>query len=164
MATDGATSRTRASGDVVEAVLLASRVLVGVAAQSLADVADRVTLPQYRTLVVLATRGPMSLSSLAEQLAVHPSTATRHCDRLVTAGLIRRTEAHEDRRAVTLDLSQEGRSVVDHVTARRRDAIARILAPLTGPQQEQLVTALHTFATAAGEIPPEQAWSLGWPS
>ena len=57
-----------ASTDVVEAVLLASRVLVAVAAESLAEVADRVTLPQYRTLVVLATRGPMSLGALAEEL------------------------------------------------------------------------------------------------
>lgn len=150
------------STDVVEAVLLASRVLVGVAAQSLADVADRVTLPQYRTLVVLATRGPTSLGGLAEQLAIHPSTATRQCDRLVAAKLIRRTESQPDRRAITLAVTPAGQEVVDQVTERRRDAIAGILAGMTTTQQQHLVSALRAFASAAGEVPPEQAWTLGW--
>ena len=43
---------------VVDAVLTASRVLVAVAARSLAEVAEEVTLTQYRSLVVLASRGP----------------------------------------------------------------------------------------------------------
>lgn len=150
------------STDVVEAVLLASRVLVGVAAQSLADVADRVTLPQYRTLVVLATRGPMSLGGLAEQLGIHPSTATRQCDRLVAARLIQRSESQPDRRAVTLGVTAAGQQVVDQVTARRREAIADILAGMSATQQQHLVAALHAFSAAAGEIPPEQAWTLGW--
>jgi hypothetical protein len=37
---------------VIDAVISASRVLVAVAARSLSDIADEVTLPQYRTLVV----------------------------------------------------------------------------------------------------------------
>jgi hypothetical protein len=37
---------------VIDAVLSASRVLVAVAARSLSDIAEEVTLTQYRTLVV----------------------------------------------------------------------------------------------------------------
>lgn len=153
---------TDSAADVVEAVLVASRVLVGVAAQSLADVADRVTLPQYRTLVVLATRGPMGLGALAEQLAIHPSTATRQCDRLVAAKLIRRAESQPDRRSIELAVTAAGRDVVDQVTARRRNAIATILETMSDRQQQHLVSALRAFAAAAGEIPPDQAWTLGW--
>jgi hypothetical protein len=43
---------------VVDAVLSASRVLVAVAARSLAEMPGEVTLTQYRSLVVLASRGP----------------------------------------------------------------------------------------------------------
>jgi len=46
---------------VVDAVLSASRVLVAVAARSLSGVAEDVTLTQYRSLVVLASRGPRVL-------------------------------------------------------------------------------------------------------
>ena len=42
--------------EVVDAVLTASRVLVAVAARSLAEAAEEVTLTQYRSLVVLASR------------------------------------------------------------------------------------------------------------
>ncbi|HYV60725.1 MAG TPA: MarR family transcriptional regulator, partial [Acidimicrobiia bacterium] len=66
--------------EVTDAVLDASRALVAVAARSLAGVADDVTLPQYRALVVLATEGAQSLGELAAALGVHTSTATRMCD------------------------------------------------------------------------------------
>lgn len=151
-----------APADVVEAVLLASRVLVAVAAQSLAEVAETVTLPQYRTLVILFGHGPMSPGALAEQLAIHPSTVTRQCDRLVAAGLIQRGEAGPDRRSLSLRLTPLGQQVVEQVTDRRRTAIAGIVAKMPSEQRDGLVTALRTFSAAAGEIPPEQAWSLGW--
>ena len=68
---------------VVDAVLSASRVLVAIAARSLADAGEEVTLTQYRSLVVLASRGPQSMAALAEAVAVTPATASRMCDRLV---------------------------------------------------------------------------------
>jgi hypothetical protein len=46
---------------MVDAVLSASRVLVAIAARSLADAGEEVTLTQYRSLVVLASRGPQVL-------------------------------------------------------------------------------------------------------
>ena len=65
-----------ASGDampeVVDAVLLASRVLVSVSARSLAGVDHDVTLPQYRALVVLASRGVQRPGDLADALGLPP--------------------------------------------------------------------------------------------
>jgi DNA-binding MarR family transcriptional regulator len=151
-----------APADVVEAVLLASRVLVAVAANSIAEVADAVTLPQYRTLVVLAAHGAMTPGALAEQLAIHPSTVTRQCDRLVSAELIQRGEAYPDRRSMSIRLTARGQQVVEQVTERRRAAIAGIVAKMPDDQRAGLVSALRTFSAAAGEIPPEQSWSLGW--
>ena len=47
---------------MVDAVLTASRVLVAIAARSLADAGEEVTLTQYRSLVILASRGPQSIA------------------------------------------------------------------------------------------------------
>ncbi|MGH9088236.1 MAG: MarR family transcriptional regulator, partial [Acidimicrobiales bacterium] len=63
--------------EIVDAVLNASRVLVSIAAHSLADVGEEVTLTQYRSLVVLASRGPQGVASLAQALGVTPPTASR---------------------------------------------------------------------------------------
>jgi DNA-binding MarR family transcriptional regulator len=146
---------------VVDAVLSASRVLVAIAARSLADVADEVTLTQYRSLVVLASRGPQSVAALADELAVTPSTASRLCDRLVRKNLIVRREDRRDRRAVRLALTPAGRALVDAVTERRRTEIARLLDAIPTEAQRSMVKALRGLAHAAGEV-PEQEWSTGW--
>ncbi|MGC1419884.1 MAG: MarR family transcriptional regulator [Acidimicrobiales bacterium] len=152
----------RASADsVVDAVLSASRVLVAVAARSLSDVAEEVTLTQYRSLVVLASRGPQNLVGLAEAVGVTPATATRMCDRLVKKKLILRKSERDDRRQIRLALTAKGHTLVGAVTDRRRREIAAILSEIGLGEQIVLVQALSQFAAAAGEV-PEQDWSTGW--
>ena len=146
---------------IVDAVLSASRVLVAVAARSLGDVAEEVTLTQYRTLVVLASRGPQSLASLAEAIDVTPPTATRMCDRLIRKGLILRRHERGDRRLIRLSLAEKGRILVDVVTERRRAEITDLVTAIPRDQQTALVDSLKRLATAAGEV-PEQDWSAGW--
>jgi len=68
---------TRSDRDeVVDGVLRAGR-LVAIAAGSLAEVGEEVTLTQYRSLVVLAPHGPQGIGSLAEARRVTSPTASR---------------------------------------------------------------------------------------
>lgn len=143
----------------VDAVLAASRTLIAVATRSLGAAAEETTIAQYRALVVLASRGPQRMVDLAGALEVTPSTAGRMCDRLVRKGLIRRTRARADRRAVHVSLTAAGRQVVDQATVRRRALIAAILERLTARRQHAVAGALSVFAAAAGEIPDSQ-WPL----
>jgi DNA-binding MarR family transcriptional regulator len=145
---------------VVDAVLRASRVLVAVAARSLAAVDRDVTLAQYRALVVLASRGPQRPSELADALAVHPSTITRLCDRLVAQRLVLRSEAPNNRREVSIRLTAKGRRLVDTVTQRRRAEIAAIVARVPAKERATMVHALHSLGEAAGE-PDDAAWFTG---
>jgi DNA-binding MarR family transcriptional regulator len=154
-------SPLRARDSVVDAVLSASRVLVAVAARSLSDVAEEVTLTQYRTLVVLASRGPQNLAGLAEAVGVTPATATRMCDRLVRKDLVRRRTERNDRRQLRVALTAKGRSLVDAVTDRRRREIELIMSDIPTEEQVVLVQALSRFTAAAGEV-PEQDWTTGW--
>ena len=112
---------------VIDAVLSASRALVAVAARSLSDVAEEVTLAQYRTLVVLASQGPQSLAGLAESVGVTPATATRMCDRLVKKRLVVRQTEQDDRRQLRVVLTEKGQSLVQSVSRRRRREIKKIL-------------------------------------
>lgn len=144
---------------VIEAVLTASRSLVAVATRSLGAAAEETTIAQYRTLVVLASRGPQRLVDLSGTLDVAPSTAGRMCDRLVRKGLIRRHRARTDRRAVLVSITAAGRQVIDQATGRRRVLISDILRKLPPDQQRAVAQALRAFAAAAGEIPDSQ-----WPA
>ena len=146
---------------MVDAVLTASRVLVAIAARSLADAGEEVTLTQYRSLVVLASRGPQSVAALAEALAVTPPTASRLCERLVRKGLVRRRAGRHDRRQARVALTESGSALIDTVTARRRDEIADLLASIPPEDRRFVVVALRQLAASAGEV-PEQDWSSGW--
>jgi DNA-binding MarR family transcriptional regulator len=146
---------------IIDSVLAASRVLVAVAARSLSDIGEDVTLTQYRTLVVLASRGSQNMAALADAVGVTPATATRMCDRLVRKELIVRLSESGDRRQVRLDLSKSGRELVELVTERRRFEIERIVGTVPEEERDILVQALGRFAAAAGEV-PEQDWSTGW--
>lgn len=150
-----------ARDELVDAVLGSSRALVAVAARSLANVAEDVTLAQYRFLIELASRGPQRLADLATALGVDRSTATRMCDRLVRKRLVTRRRTQQDRRAVRVSLTGAGADLVAEVSRRRRTEIAMIVARMPAADRDPVVRALRAFADAAGEV-PEQDWSLGW--
>ena len=139
------------SEDLVTSLLGASRVLVAVAARSLAAVEDQVTVTQFRTLVVLSGRGPLKQGALAEHLGVNASTTQRMVDRLEGAGLVVRHPNPESRREILLTLSPEGQQVVDEVTRQRRREISLIVRRMPREQRAAAVEALHAFADAAGE-------------
>lgn len=156
------TKVTRSELDAVtDAVLLASRALVAVASRSIAAVDDAVTLPQFRALVVLdGDEGGMNVGSLANELRIQPSTATRLCDRLVRRGLARRRVNASNRREVTIVLTSDGRALVREVTRRRRREIASIMVKVPAAQRVAIVEALTAFRQAAGEdeLTPSVPW------
>ncbi|MFG2058360.1 MarR family winged helix-turn-helix transcriptional regulator [Micromonospora sp. NPDC048930] len=145
----------------VEALMAASRAFVGLAARSLADLEAEVTLPQFRALVVLATRGPQRAVDISAELQVAPSTGTRMCDRLIRKGLVRRSRSISDRRVVRLQLTPAGRALVQEVIQRRREELSRIVGATSAYWKPAVTEALTAFATAAGEV-PEQEWWLGF--
>lgn len=153
----------RPSADQVDAVLRASRALVGVAAASIAAVGDVVTVPQLRVLVMVHTRGPLNLAAVADGLEVNPSNASRTVDRLIKAGLLDRRDSPVDRRNVILTLTDAGRQLVGKVTRHRRVAIERVLRKMPAAQRDRLAEALDAFATAAGEPPDADVLTLIWP-
>ncbi|MYZ33720.1 MULTISPECIES: MarR family transcriptional regulator [unclassified Streptomyces] len=154
---------------VTHAVLAASRLLVTVSARSLAAVAEqveRVTLPQYRLLAVLATHGDAKLVEVAERLGVNPSTAMRMLDRLIAVGLATRQSNPDNRRQTMLRLTPEGRRLVEQVMDARHREISAIVERLTPGQRTALVGALTAFIRAGGEpaVPGDDSepYPLGW--
>jgi DNA-binding MarR family transcriptional regulator len=144
-------STVNVSADQIEAVMRASRALVGITAASIAEVDDIVTVPQLRVLMMIATRGPMNLVSAAAGLSVSAPNASRICDRLLKAGLLDRREDANDRRNITLTLTDDGRVLIDRVVRHRRTAIRRVLRNMSARERESLAAALDSFAAAAGE-------------
>ncbi|RNL80217.1 MarR family winged helix-turn-helix transcriptional regulator [Nocardioides marmorisolisilvae] len=156
-------SGTDQVGDLVAALLTASRALVGISARSLAGIEETVTITQFRTLVVLASHGPSSLNRLAGRLGVNSSTAMRTVDRLVAADLVVRSTNETNRREVVLELSGRGQHLVDDVTSRRWESIERIVRAMPEARRSEMVNALVAFAQAADEpLVIDDAAALAW--
>jgi len=129
-----------------------SRVLVAVSAPSVADVDDTLIIPQFRSLVLLSNVCPVNVRTLAQLLGLHPVATRRILDSLVTAGLVVRQTDPGSHRHEVADVSARGRRVVNAVTARRRDAIAKIVSMMPPHHLHHVVRALTAFADASEQL------------
>ncbi|MFI1920464.1 MarR family winged helix-turn-helix transcriptional regulator [Nocardia sp. NPDC020380] len=140
--------------EITDALLAASRLLVALSARSIALVDESLTIPQFRMLVILSTRGPSKVVALSTALGVQPSTAARMIDRLVSAGLVNREPNPDSRRELIIELTTLGHRVVDRVTSHRRREIASVVQQMPEADRTGLVRALTAFTTAGGEPHP----------
>jgi DNA-binding MarR family transcriptional regulator len=116
---------SKTSAEELSAFEVATRDLVGVALSSVEQI--EVSLSQYRLLLVLQSLGRASSTQCAEALGVAGSSVTRLADRLHASGHLLRGVDPDNRSAVTLELTTEGRRVVRGVTNHRRRQLRRVL-------------------------------------
>lgn len=78
------------------------------------------SLPVWLILLSLVQRGAPTQRELAEAVGIRSPTMTRHLDNLEEQGLVTRRRDTEDRRALRVELTAEGRQAF----LRLRDAAA----------------------------------------
>jgi DNA-binding MarR family transcriptional regulator len=154
--------RHSTDADEADVVLAACRVLVALSAQSIAAVEGVADVAQVRALVVISSRGSVSLRELSAAANLHLTRASRLCDRMVAEGLINRTDDPADRRQLVLTVTASGERVVRTVMRHRRAAITPILARMTKQRRAELVSVLREFAAAGGEPSDPDLWAMGW--
>jgi DNA-binding MarR family transcriptional regulator len=67
--------------------------------------------PQLNCILALYEYAPMPLSQIAKNLLVKSSTVTGIVDRLEQKGLAERTRVSQDRRIITIQLTQAGKQL-----------------------------------------------------
>ena len=109
--------------DVTSAVLTASRALLGIAVRSIALVEDEVDARAVPSVGAAGVSGPAECLGPGRGSGVHPSTATRLCDRLVAEGSRRASDLdRESARNRSLGHA-DGTSDRSRVSARRRKEV-----------------------------------------
>jgi DNA-binding MarR family transcriptional regulator len=126
--------------------------LVGISARCISDVEEGLTIPQFRTLVVLSNVGPVNIETLARLLGLPPSMVGSMVERLVVAGLVVSVADSASRRGQVADLSSRGRTIVSKVTAGRREEIADIVTVMPARRRAELLRAFMAFAEAGGQL------------
>jgi DNA-binding MarR family transcriptional regulator len=99
------------------------------------------TFPQLRLLSLLSRSEGLRIGDVATALCVSDTAASRAVDRLVMRGLVIRLEALDDRRAVSLQVSERGRALLARYAERSDGALRAALAALP-PERLSEATAL----------------------
>jgi DNA-binding MarR family transcriptional regulator len=100
-----------------------------------------VTDGQFSVLFTLHADGPQTLGSLSNVECVTPPSMNRTINALEDARLVSRTSSPDDRRKVSIDLTDEGRSMVIETRRKRDEWFTTRLAELTPAQRSILVDA-----------------------
>ena len=109
------------------------------------------TPSQSEVMRILGDHAPLSLTGLGELLVCESGTQpSRLVDRLVAAGLVERATAHDDRRHVTLTLTDTGRSVEAAVRDVEHRLYVDIDAATAGLDMRPVIEALRQLS--AGQL------------
>lgn len=150
-----------AQAQATEAMMAVSRTMTAIVARTLSEVADELTVPQLRVLVLLNSRGPMNLTTIAQHLDVNASNASRTCDQLVAVGRVAREPAPGDRRSTVLQLTGEGSRLIAGIMAARRRLIDGVVVRMNPRDQQVLAQGLEAFLATVTTLPAEE--SIGLP-
>jgi DNA-binding MarR family transcriptional regulator len=114
----------------------------------------RLSVPQFRSLVLLDRYPTASLSAVAEHLGATLPTASRMVTGLVDKGLVTRRDCPTDRRQMALVLTAKGRSVLNTARRETQDAVAQEIAHLTDDQRTTVMEAMGLLQDVFAAVAP----------
>ena len=105
----------------------------------------------YFMLTHLATHGPLRGADLADAFGMDKGGVSRQVQSLVDLGLVERKPAPEDRRAILLDATHEGRERLDAMSRSRRDRFDERLAEWTDEELASFAARLSAYNRALSD-------------
>ena len=104
------------------------------------------TPQQAEALQLLAERGVISTSALAQMLGIDPSTASRNLAGLERRGYIVRRRGAEDGRQTDVRLTARGKRTAEAVSTGWAQVVAMLLERHARPEKQRIADALDTLA------------------
>lgn len=114
------------------------------------------TSPERGRLLWVVGDKSVRTGLVAQQLKLSAGAVTELVEGLVREGLVRRETDPEDRRAVVLALTAEGRRIRERYELAASSAVAQVLSRLSPPQRRRVRAAFADLnaAFAAGDVAP----------
>jgi DNA-binding MarR family transcriptional regulator len=108
---------------------------------------------EYDVLATLRRHGggPLTSSELVASAGVTSSSMTNRIDRLVSKGLVTRQVDPANRRSLQIELTADGRTLVDDVVAAHVGCEARLLSRLGPTNQQRLAVLLRKLLLTLGD-------------
>ena len=115
------------------------------------------TTEQFSVLAAVKSRGgSLTPIGLAMILARKPNSVSMLVDRMVKAGLVRRTRDRKDRRLVDVSLTSKGEKALEPAAPAGWEFIQKILSPLSYKDKQALTSMLEVLKCEVdGYLNPE---------
>ncbi len=108
------------------------------------------TTPQQLCLLNLGQEDSLSVSDLAKRVHLSPSTVVGIVDRLEKRGLLRRIRQSNDRRIVSVQMTEQGKALVDSAPPPIQEKLIEGLDILPQETQNTIVHSLETIVHLMG--------------
>ena len=113
----------------------------------------RHTKTQFIILTVLALRGPLYMSQIAQYISSSNEQATRAVAPLADEGLVERTIHPDNRKHVYVSLSEQGREYVDETLSEVHSSAQKAILNALDPEEaEKMKDAMNVILEALSKI------------
>ncbi len=92
----------------------------------------------FRVLELLLHKGPMPVNAIGPKVDLTPGSISVAVDRLHVRGLVSRVEDGEDRRIRMVDLTPEGRGLIESVFSRHAAFMEKVASVLSREERVRL--------------------------
>ena len=113
------------------------------------------SMPQFSILMQLHHKGACGMSAISERFEVTPAAASQLVDKLVQSGFIVREEDPNDRRAKVLNLTDQGRELIQRGIEERYRWVDQLSGRLTDEERAQISDALDIMTRVATDLEVE---------
>ncbi|WGH93552.1 MarR family transcriptional regulator [Auritidibacter ignavus] len=109
---------------------------------------------EFDVLATLRRAGELTAGELTRASMVTSGAMTNRVDRLIQRGLVARRPNPQSRRAVLIDLTDDGRAVVDEALIGHIGNLDALAAYLSESERRQLAALLKKLLIGLGDTPP----------
>ncbi|VBB06432.1 transcriptional regulator marr-type conserved site [Lucifera butyrica] len=113
-----------------------------------------ITLTQCHLLTEIGWTGTASLNTLSDRLGVDKSTMSRNIEILVNSGLVSRTTDPDNRRTVTIALTDQGQQLFQQIEASMTQFYETLFHALPADKRSQVLESLELLLAAI----PDGRW------
>lgn len=106
------------------------------------------SLTQCHALTEIGRSHSMSLNELADTLQLDKSTLSRSVNQLVDDEILKRSAQSDDRRYVSIELTEKGQVLYDNTEQTMYDYYSKIMASIPSEKRSQVIESLELLNNA----------------
>lgn len=110
------------------------------------------TQPQFSVIEALGHLGQLRIGELCNKMLVSPGNMTLVLDNIEKLGYLERVPNKEDRRAIDVRLTSEGKDLFDKIFKLHAEYITKLMSVLTAEEQKILGDILKKLGLAVSKL------------